>query len=58
MTAPPLGDLLAGLRVVSIPMRVRFRGVTHREVALIEGPAGWGEFGPFLEYPPAEAARS
>ncbi|HPF76513.1 MULTISPECIES: o-succinylbenzoate synthase [Phycicoccus] len=57
MTAPPLGDLLAGLRVVSIPMRVRFRGVTHREVALIEGPAGWGEFGPFLEYPPAEAAR-
>lgn len=37
-------------------MRVRFRGITVREVALIEGPAGWGEFGPFLEYEPPEAA--
>nr|WP_234880191.1 o-succinylbenzoate synthase [Mycolicibacterium litorale] len=37
-------------------MRVRFRGITVRELALIEGPAGWGEFGPFLEYAPAEAA--
>jgi len=57
MTAPTLDDLLATLRVVSIPMRVRFRGVTEREVALIEGPAGWGEFGPFLEYAPPEASR-
>ncbi|MHA3023689.1 o-succinylbenzoate synthase [Mycobacterium sp. BMJ-28] len=38
-------------------MRVRFRGITVREVALIDGPAGWGEFGAFPEYPPAEAAR-
>ncbi|WP_372508711.1 o-succinylbenzoate synthase [Mycobacterium palustre] len=38
-------------------MRVRFRGITTREVALIEGPAGWGEFGAFLEYGPAEAAH-
>jgi O-succinylbenzoate synthase len=42
--------------VVALPMRVRFRGITVREVALIDGPAGWGEFGAFLEYPPAEAA--
>ena len=49
MTLPPLPDLLAGMRVVAIPMRVRFRGVTTREVALIRGPHGWGEFGPFLE---------
>ncbi|WP_427384712.1 o-succinylbenzoate synthase [Janibacter sp. G56] len=54
---PTLGDLLDGLRVVSIPMRVRFRGVEHREAALIQGPAGWGEFAPFLEYEPAEASR-
>lgn len=54
---PPLGDLLADLQVVSIPLRVRFRGVTHRESALIRGPAGWGEFDPFLEYGPREAAR-
>jgi O-succinylbenzoate synthase len=38
-------------------MRVRFRGITVREVALIDGPAGWGEFGAFLEYEPAEAAH-
>ena len=38
-------------------MRVRFRGITTREVALIEGPAGWGEFGAFVEYGPPEAAH-
>lgn len=38
-------------------MRVRFRGITTREVALIEGPAGWGEFGAFVEYEPPEAAH-
>jgi O-succinylbenzoate synthase len=37
-------------------MRVRFRGIDVREVALIEGPCGWGEFGAFTEYGPAEAA--
>jgi len=57
MPVPPLPDLLASLRVVAIPMRVPFRGVTTREVALVEGPSGWGEFGPFLEYEPPEAAR-
>ena len=51
----PLDDLLDRLHVVSCPMRVRFRGITVREVALIDGPAGWGEFGAFLEYPPPEA---
>lgn len=37
-------------------MRVRFRGITVRELALIDGPAGWGEFGAFVEYRPPEAA--
>lgn len=37
-------------------MRVRFRGITVRELALIEGPTGWGEFGAFLEYEPPEAS--
>jgi O-succinylbenzoate synthase len=50
-------DLLDRLHVVALPMRVRFRGITVREVALIDGPAGWGEFGAFLEYEPAEAAH-
>ena len=56
MTAP-LDDLLDRLHVVSLPMRVRFRGITVREVALINGPAGWGEFGAFLEYQTPEAAH-
>ncbi len=38
-------------------MRVRFRGITVREVALFDGPAGWGEFGAFGEYGPAESAH-
>lgn len=42
--------------MVSLPMRVRFRGITVRELALIDGPAGWGEFGAFVEYQPPEAA--
>ncbi len=42
---------------MSIPMRVPFRGVTHREALLLEGPAGWGEFSPFLEYGDEEASR-
>ena len=53
---PQLQDLLDRLHVVALPMRVRFRGITTREVALIDGPAGWGEFGAFPEYGPAEAA--
>lgn len=46
---------MSAIRVVSIPMRTRFRGITVREAALIEGPAGWGEWSPFLEYPPEVA---
>ena len=45
-----------GLRVLSVPMRTRFRGITVREVALVEGPAGWGEWSPFLEYDARVAA--
>ena len=54
---PELGDLLDRLRVVSIPLNTRFRGVTYREVAIIDGPCGPGEFAPFLEYEPPEASR-
>ncbi|MEO3758576.1 o-succinylbenzoate synthase [Mycobacterium sp. B14F4] len=54
---PQLDDILDRLHVVALPMRVRFRGITVREVALIDGPAGWGEFGAFPEYGPAEAAH-
>ncbi|MGZ6779712.1 MAG: o-succinylbenzoate synthase, partial [Mycobacterium sp.] len=53
---PSATDLIDRLHVVALPMRVKFRGITVREVALIEGPVGWGEFGAFLEYGPVEAA--
>jgi O-succinylbenzoate synthase len=43
-------------RVVAIPLRTRFRGITVREAMLIEGPAGWGEFCPFVEYDDVESA--
>ncbi|WP_441964169.1 o-succinylbenzoate synthase [Mycolicibacterium houstonense] len=55
-SVPALDDVLDRLHVVALPMRVRFRGITIREVALIDGPAGWGEFGAFPEYEPPEAA--
>src|SRR5258708_29126700 len=51
-----LAGLLPTLRAFAIPMRTRFRGITVREGALIEGPAGWGEVSPFAEYGPPECA--
>jgi O-succinylbenzoate synthase len=47
---------VAELRVFSIPLRTRFRGLTEREGLLLEGPMGWGEFSPFLEYDAATSA--
>jgi O-succinylbenzoate synthase len=37
-------------------MKTKFRGISVREVALIKGSHGWGEFSPFLEYDDAESA--
>ncbi len=45
------------LHLVRIPMIVRFRRVTWREAVLLEGPAGWGEFSPFPDYPPGKTSR-
>lgn len=53
---PFVDQILDRAHVVALPMRVRFRGVDTREALLIEGPAGWGEFAPFPEYEPEEAA--
>ncbi len=54
---PDLDELLRRAHVVSLPMRVRFRGVDHREALLIDGPSGWGEFAPFPEYDDVESSR-
>src|SRR5579864_5155457 len=59
-TSPMTADLagmLDAMRAFAISMPVKFRGITVREGALIEGPAGWGEFSPFAEYGPKESAR-
>ena len=50
-------ELLDLARVVSLPMRVKFRGITQREALLLPGPLGWGEFCPFPEYGDVEASR-
>ncbi|OFT46623.1 O-succinylbenzoate synthase [Corynebacterium sp. HMSC06G04] len=57
MKAMHIDDVLSRAHVVSLPLAVKFRGITTREALLIEGPAGWGEFSPFLEYGPAESAH-
>ncbi|MHA7299676.1 o-succinylbenzoate synthase [Pseudarthrobacter sp. MDT1-22] len=54
---PSLDELLATAHVVSLPMRVKFRGIMERETLLLRGPHGWGEFCPFPEYADAEASR-
>ena len=54
---PALDDLLGACHGFSVPLRMPFRGVDHREGLLLEGPAGWGEFAPFLEYDAEESAR-
>lgn len=56
MNLPPLADLLASARVVALPLVTRFRGLDVREALLVEGPEGWAEFSPFVEYDDAEAA--
>jgi O-succinylbenzoate synthase len=49
-------QLLDSLRVIALPMKTNFRGISVREVALIKGSHGWGEFSPFIEYDDAESA--
>jgi O-succinylbenzoate synthase len=51
-----LASLLETAQVVTLPLRQKFRGVSHREILLFEGENGWAEWSPFLEYEPEEAA--
>jgi O-succinylbenzoate synthase len=50
-------ELLSTMRVIALPMKTNFRGITVREVALFKGEYGWGEFSPFLEYDDQESSR-
>ena len=57
LSLPPLEAVLAAAHVISLPMRVKFRGVLTRELMVFQGPSGWAEFGPFLEYDDEESSR-
>ncbi|MFJ4030056.1 o-succinylbenzoate synthase [Paenarthrobacter sp. NPDC089989] len=54
---PSLEELQDSAYVVSLPMRVKFRGIMQRETLLMKGPLGWGEFCPFPEYDDDESSR-
>lgn len=54
--SPSVDELLDGSHVLSLPMRTKFRGILTREVMLLRGPAGWGEFSPFTEYDDEESS--
>ena len=49
-------SLLESMRVIALPTKTNFRGITVREVALFQGEYGWSEFSPFLEYDYQECA--
>lgn len=55
-TIPALAELVVNAMVVSLPLRTKFRGLNDREILLFEGPNGWAEWAPFIEYPDEEAA--
>jgi o-succinylbenzoate synthase len=48
---------ISDVRIWSVPMRARFRGIEVRDGVLVRGPAGWGEFSPFWDYDVAESRR-
>lgn len=52
-----INQILDSLHVVRLELRVPFRGVSFREVAIFKGPRGYAEFSPFLEYGSDEAWR-
>ena len=43
-------DLLSRIKVIGLPTRTNFRGVSLREIALIKGEKRWSEFSPFKDY--------
>ena len=53
---PRLNDLVSTAKVVSIPLRTKFRGLTERELLVFEGPNGWSVWAAFTEYKDEEAA--
>jgi o-succinylbenzoate synthase len=51
-----LSDLKETARVVALPLKTKFRGLTSRELMLFEGPNGFTEWAAFGEYSTKEAS--
>ena len=56
MAVADVTTLIKESLVVSIPLRMPFRGLGWREVMIFRGPQGLGEWAAFTEYSDAEAA--
>ena len=54
---PEQAEVLAAAVPFAVPLLVPFRRAQRRVGLLLPGPAGWGEFAPFDDYPPRLAAR-
>lgn len=52
-----LSELKASAQVVSLALKTPFRSISHREILIFEGPAGFSEWSPFLEYQTKEASQ-
>jgi O-succinylbenzoate synthase len=57
LSLPPLDDVLASSHVFALDLKSEFRSIKRRVGVLIEGPYGWSEFAPFVEYSDEIAAR-
>lgn len=51
------GHQIADIRVLSLPLRTRFRGLTSRELIVFRGAKRYAEFSPFVEYEDQEASQ-
>jgi o-succinylbenzoate synthase len=51
------GSQIADVRVLSLPLTTRFRGLTHRELVIFQGSQRHAEFSPFVEYGDQEASQ-
>lgn len=47
---------ITDVRVLSLPLRTRFRGLSHRELVVFRGAKRHAEFSPFVEYDDTEAS--
>lgn len=52
---PTLEEIRDSARVISLPLRTKFRGLLEREIMVFEGPNGFTEWSPFIEYEDEES---